>query len=149
MADSSKTIEILKELREICRDGQNGYRECAEKVQSPELKRFFNQQSLERGRLVGEVQSELVRLGEKDAKESGSVTAAMHRAWIDVKANVAGDSALLSSAEMGEDAAKKAYEKALEAELPGDIRTLVQRQSESVFAAHDQVRGLRDQHKAA
>ena len=57
MADTNKTIEIIEGLVEICRDGQNGFRESAQHVKDPAVRELFNELSLERAQFVGELQS--------------------------------------------------------------------------------------------
>jgi uncharacterized protein (TIGR02284 family) len=47
--------------------------------------------------------------------------------------------AVLAECERGEDAAKAAYEAALQKSLPADVRTLVERQYEGVKANHERV----------
>lgn len=149
MADVKHTRDILDNLIETCRDGQNGYRESAENIKNPAIREFFNEQSLLRGQFAGELEAEARRLGERDVNTSGSTVAAMHRAWIDLKASLGGgDEAIIAAAETGEDSAKKAYEEALRADLPADVKAIIDRQAQSVFAAHDRVREFRDQ-KAA
>jgi uncharacterized protein (TIGR02284 family) len=54
--------------------------------------------------------------------------------------------AVLTECERGEDAAKRAYEAALNEDLPADIKALVQRQYEGVKTNHDRIRDLRNQH---
>jgi uncharacterized protein (TIGR02284 family) len=150
MADRSDAIDVIQNLIETCRDGQNGFRDAAEHTKDPSIRSYFNEQSLERARFAAELEQVVQRLGESDPDRTGSVAAAFHRAWIDFKSNVGmGDEGVISAAETGEDAAKKAYEQALQADLPGDAREIVQRQAESVFRAHDRVRDLRDGLKAA
>ena len=149
MADVKKTRDILQNLIETCRDGQNGFREAAEDIKNPEIREFFNQQSLLRAQFASELEAEARRLGDRDVDTSGSTVAAMHRAWIDLKAALGGgDEAVISAAETGEDAAKKAYEESLREKLPSDIMEIVERQSQSVIEAHDRVRDFRDR-KAA
>lgn len=149
MADVKHTRDILDNLIETCRDGQNGFREAAENIKNPTIREFFNEQSLLRGQFAAELEAEARRLGERDVKTSGSTIAAMHRAWIDLKSSLGGgDEAIISAAETGEDSAKKAYEEALRDQLPADIRSIVERQAQSVIEAHDRVRDFRDQ-KAA
>jgi hypothetical protein len=46
--------------------------------------------------------------------------------------------------ERGEDIAKKAYKDALAENLPANVMTVVQAQSNEVMTAHDKVRDLRD-----
>ncbi|HUR36587.1 MAG TPA: PA2169 family four-helix-bundle protein [Terriglobales bacterium] len=149
MADVKKTRDIVQNLIEICRDGQNGFRESAENIKNPEVREFFNQQSLLRAQFASELENEVRRLGEADVDKSGSTLGAMHRAWIDLKSSLGGgDEAIIGAAETGEDSAKQAYQEALEENLPGDIKEIIRRQSVSVIQAHDQVRNFRDR-KAA
>jgi hypothetical protein len=49
-----------------------------------------------------------------------------------------------SKAERGEDHAVEAFNKALERELPGDLRQEVKSQADRVLKAHIRVRELRD-----
>lgn len=148
--DRDKSIDALEHLIERCRDGHNGYQEAAEKVKRPDLKTFFNEVSLERGRFAEELQNELVRLGKPDKRVSGSTEAALHRAWLDTKAALGGDDhTVLDWLEHGEDVAKDAYEKALASDLPENIAHIVRRQAASVQQAHDKVKALRDTAKAA
>lgn len=143
--DQNNSLSVVEKLIETCKDGENGYRDAADHVKRPDLKTFFLAQSLERSKFAGELQAELPRLGEHDKKNAGSVSAAMHRAWIDTKVAVgAGDESILNSVEQGEDSAKEAYEKALSSSLPANIAEIVRRQAASVKSAHDRVRDMRD-----
>jgi uncharacterized protein (TIGR02284 family) len=91
------------------------------------------------------LQTALRGLGKSEKKESGSVTGALHRAWIDTKASLGGgDKTILESVESGEDKAKEAYEKALNASLPSDVAEMVRRQARTIQTVHDRVKGLRD-----
>jgi uncharacterized protein (TIGR02284 family) len=149
MADVKEIRDILNNLIETCKDGQNGFREAAENIKNPSVREFFNQQSLLRAQFAGELEAEVRRLGEHDVNTTGSTLAAMHRAWIDLKSSLGGgDEAIISAAETGEDSAKKAYEEAISKKLPGDVMQIVQRQAESVREAHDYVRDLRDNRAA-
>ena len=148
--DNDKTLSVLEDLIETCKDGQKGYQDAAEHAKRPDLKTFFNEQRLERGRFAEELRQELSRLGEPDKKPSGSVSAAMHRAWIDTKVALGGgDKTILESVEAGEDTAKESYAKALAEPLPSNVAEIVRKQAASVQKAHDRVKMLRDQAKAA
>lgn len=148
--DNDKTLSVLEDLIETCKDGQKGYQDAAEHVKRTDLKTFFNEQRLERGRFAEELRQELSRLGEPDKKPSGSVSGAMHRAWIDTKVALGGgDKTILESVEAGEDSAKESYQKALAESLPSNVAEIVRRQAASVQKVHDQVKMLRDQAKAA
>lgn len=148
--NENNAINVIEDLIETCKDGQKGYQDAATHVKRGDLKTFFNEQSLERARFAGELQEERIRLGKSDKKDSGSVSAALHRAWIDTKVSMgAGDKAILESVEAGEDRAKEAYQKAMTSDLPESIALIVRRQAASVQAAHDRVKTLRDAAKAA
>ena len=148
--DKNNAISVIEDLIETCKDGQKGYQDAAAHVKRSDLKTYFNEQSLERSRFAGELESELIRLGKPDKKVSGSVSAAIHRAWIDTKVSMgAGDKAILESVEAGEDNAKESYQKAITGDLPENIAQIVRRQAASVQTAHDKVRNLRDAAKAA
>ena len=146
MDQNDKANVILGKLVETCREGQKGYQDAAEHIKRPDLKTYFAQQSAERRKFAEELQREKSRF-KTEKKESGSVSAALHRAWIDTKATLgAGDHSILDSVVHGEDVAKKAYQEALTGgELDAIVAAIVQRQAESVRRAHDKVRSMRDQ----
>jgi uncharacterized protein (TIGR02284 family) len=119
-------------------------------VKRSDLKSYFNEQSMERGRFATELQAELAKVGKPDKKVSGSASAGMRRAWVDTKVALGGgDHTILESVEKGEDNAKETYQKALSGNLPSGTVEIVRRQAESVQRAHDKVRMLRDTAKAA
>ena len=149
MADHGKTLDVLHELIEVCKDGETGYAHAAGIVTHSNLKSYFQEQSLERARFVKDLKQAAESLGDKP-DTSGSVAATLHRLWFEAKADLGlGDQSVLNSVEQGEDRAKHAYEKALKEPLPADVRGMLQQQAQSVFAAHDYVRDLRDREKAA
>lgn len=146
MAQKKEIISTLNSLIETLKDGQEGFKQSAGGVDDAQLKSTFDQLSLQRSKFAGELQSEVVRLGEGEPEDSGSVAGAMHRGWINIKSAVTNRDrhAILAEAERGEDSAVAAYKSALEKDLPAPIRDIVSRQQTEVKAAHDKVRGLRD-----
>jgi uncharacterized protein (TIGR02284 family) len=151
MAELKAPREILQGLVEISRDAQTGFREFAEKISDPAAKTFFQEKSLERANFAGELESELHRLGQRDVEQSGTMAGSAHRGWANLKSALGGgDQALLDEAERGEDAAKKAYQEALEhGNLAQTALPIVQAQYESILATHNRVKQFRDQRKAA
>lgn len=148
--DQDNAISVVENLIETNKDGEKGYRDAAEHVKRSELKGYFNQQSVERGRFAQELHTELAKLGKPEKKVSGSASGAMHRAWIDTKVALGGgDKTILESVEAGEDNAKDTYKKALTGSLPTSLLEMVRRQADSVQRAHDKVKMLRDEAKAA
>jgi uncharacterized protein (TIGR02284 family) len=148
--DNDHVLSVLDKLTEINRDAQEGYRDAAEHIKDAKFRAFFNEQSTQRANFAGELENELIRLGKHDPDRSGSTSGAIYRRWIDLKVAMgAGDHAILSSVESGEDNAKKEYEKALNDKLPEDIKGMLRQQAQAVTSAHDQLRMLRDRTKAA
>jgi uncharacterized protein (TIGR02284 family) len=143
MASDEEMISTLNNLIETCRDGQNGFQTAAEGAGSGELKELFYGYSQQRARFVGELQDEVRRFG-GDPENAGSVTASLHRGWIDIKAAVTGrdDNAVVAECVRGEDSAVSNYRAALEMDLPGNVRQLVERQFTEVKQAHDRLRRL-------
>lgn len=143
--DQNHSVSVVETLIETCRDGEKGYKDAADHIKRPDLKTLFQEQSAERARFAEELQTELGKLGEPGKTESGSVAGAMHRVWLDTKANLGGgDHTILESVEQGEDSAKEAYSKALASALPPNVAAIVERQAASIRKAHDKVRNLRD-----
>jgi uncharacterized protein (TIGR02284 family) len=146
--DMSTPTSILKDLVKTLRDGQEGFAHASENVKNPRLKELFARFSLQRAKFAGDLEAELVNLGEKDPEKQGSsVAGAIHRTWIDLKAALTkGDvHEVLSEAERGEDVAKKAYKEALEeTDLPAPVRDVISKQAVEIQAAHDEVKAFRD-----
>jgi len=147
--DTKEVISTLNDLIETSKDGEEGFRVCAEDTKRPDLKTLFSQRSLECGKAAQELQAVVARLGGKP-EDSTSVGGDMHRRWVDLKSMITGkdDKAVLNECERGEDVAKKKYHEALEKSLPEDIRQIVQRQYDGVLRNHDQVKMLRDAERA-
>ena len=152
MSDTLKdTIKVLNNLIETCKDGEAGFRTCAEDVKDPQLKSLFNNRSRECAGAAGELQGLVLELGGKP-EDSTSVGGDMHRRWVDLKSLVTGkdDTAILNECERGEDVAKKHYADALkDTAMPAHVREVVQRQYDGVLRNHDQIKALRNISRAS
>ncbi|MEN3112733.1 PA2169 family four-helix-bundle protein [Uliginosibacterium paludis] len=142
--DSQSVISTLNDLIETCKDGEYGFRMCAEKASSPNLASLLGRHADECQAAARELQQCVVQLGETP-DTSGSVTGALHRGWVAVRSVLSSydDEALLAECERGEDTAVAAYRKALEKPLPETLRAVVERQYLGARRNHDQVRSLR------
>ena len=143
--DRDDVISTLNNLIATSKDGEEGFRSCAENVKNPALKMFFEQKA-ERCR-EGAVQlQQIVREMGGDPETGGSMSGAMHRFWVGIRGTISGmdDHAILDECERGEDVAKRSYETALAQDLPGDVRRVVERQYAEVKANHDKVRAMRN-----
>ena len=144
---SNDTVSTLNNLIETLKDSTEGFRTSAADVKDSSVKSTFEQLAQQRAALASELQVEVSKLG-GDAEQSGSVAAAAHRGWINIKSALGGgEKSILNEAERGEDVAVKSFEKALNAKLPPDVAGVVRRQYDQVKSGHDQVKRLRDSWK--
>lgn len=147
-AIQEETISVLSGLVSTCRDGQEGFRTASECVaEDPELKMLLASFSLQRAKFAGELETQLINIGEHHPETGGaSITGAAHRGWINLKAAMtrADNHAILAECERGEDAAVAEYNKALTHELSEPVREIVQQQRQEVVATHNTIRALRD-----
>lgn len=147
-ADADEVCEVLGDLIEITRDGEEGFSHGALYVNDRALRDEFNQFSRERAQIVSELQRMERNYGKRDIDYSGSVSGAFHRAWMDIRSVVTerDDQAILEEAERGEDAAMETYRKALahEPPLPPTVLSIIQALAGKIQRAHDRVRSLCD-----
>ena len=148
--DKNEVVSTLNDLIETCKDGEQGFRTCAENVESPQVKSKLSQHAQECAIGAQELQGIVRSLG-GDVETSSSVSGAMHRGWIDIKSAVTGkdETAVLNECERGEDIAVASYRKALDIGFPPDIRTVVERQFHGVMRNHDQVKQMRNSARAS
>jgi len=154
MTDTNKeVISVLNDLIEFSKDGEKGFKTCADDVKRADLKSYFLQRSGDCASAAAELQQHVRSLG-GDPETSTSIAGDMHRGWVNLKAMVTGkdDEAVLNEAERGEDHALKAYKEALEklakVAPASQSYTLVERQYHGVQRNHDQVKVLRNSARA-
>ncbi|WDZ97140.1 PA2169 family four-helix-bundle protein [Herbaspirillum sp. WKF16] len=144
-------ISTLNDLIQISKDGEKGFRTCAEDAEEryANYKEMFSARAVECAQTVLDLQDLVHRLGGEPANHS-TFGGTLHRQWIHLKSAITGrdDEAILNECERGEDAAVHAYRKALSQDLPNDVRLIVERQYQGVLANHDKVRGLCNQVRA-
>ena len=142
--NTNDVIKTMNDLIETSRDGEQGFRTCAQGVTSPNLKTLFEAAARRCAEGAAELEAKVRGLGGQPA-QGGSVGGSMHRAWTNIKSTITGmnEHAVLAECERGEDTGKHAYEAALKQDLPVDVRTIIERQFQGVKANHDRVRDLR------
>jgi uncharacterized protein (TIGR02284 family) len=144
--DRGDVVDVLKDLVECCKDGEYGFRECAEQATRPDLKSKFMQRAEDCRRGAQELNECISQYG-GTVEDGGSAMGAMHRGWVSIKSKMTtyDDKAVLEECERGEDNAKARYTKALQKNLPSDVRQVVERQMQGVQRNHDEIKMLRDQ----
>ena len=149
--DTREIIAALNELIETCKDGEYGFRSCAEHARSTPLQTLLNRHADECRQGAAELQALVAQRGGR-AEDGGSASGALHRGWVSLKGTLAGhsDVAMLEEVERGEDVAIERYRDVLQrATLPADVLAVVQRQYDGLKHNHLEMRSLRDQARAA
>ena len=154
MVFNEKTAEILNDLVEINYDRVRGYEKAADETNTKDadLRSLFTDFSNESRGYANELSALVSSMGKEPSTDS-TQRGKIYRAWMDVKAAITGSDrkAILASCEFGEDAAQRAYDKALEnvEDLPADIRDVIRKQKENLKKGHDRVKQMRDTQKAS
>jgi uncharacterized protein (TIGR02284 family) len=132
----AETIACLNNLIEASRNGQLGYAEAARLVHDTRIQTVLEGYAKERAGFVRALTAEVEKLGGIPA-ESGTVGAALHRGWMDVKSALTAGStgAILAACESGEDSAWTHYKHAVDSDISGESRVLVDKQWEKVKEA--------------
>ena len=143
---STKAVDVLNDLIKTCNDGKKGFAKAAEKVKREDLRHVLLAGATRCADSAAELAALVRSLGGEPAT-GGSAAGALHRGWVELKADVVGDTelAVLEEVERGEDSAKESYQQALKDDaLVGNLRLVIERQFSGVLDNHRRVRELRD-----
>lgn len=150
MEKSKEVVEVLNDLVMINNDRISGYQRAIKELKSgdADLKTLFDKMIVESQQIKSDLTHEIQVL-HGDVEQGTTEMGKIYRAWMDVKSIFTGENrhAVLSNCEAGEDAAQKAYAKALETErLPAFIRDMLTSQRSMLRNSHDEIRDLRNQY---
>lgn len=148
--DRSDVVDVLNDLIEVCKDGEYGFKECADHAKSPQIKSTLSARASDCASGAAELQRLVVTYG-GEAETGGTAGGALHRGWVSIRSALTSkdDVAVLEEAERGEDAALKKYRDASSKNLPADVQAVIRKQLQGTQANHDQIKALRDSVKAA
>ena len=144
--DNNELIDTLNTLIETSRDGDKGFTACAEDAKDASLRAYFTVCATRCRQSVPPLEELVTRHG-GTPEQLGSILGSMNRAWLNLRAAISSNSdlAVLEECERAEDVALRAYRRALEQELPADVRAVVRVQLEGTQENHDRVRAMRDE----
>lgn len=143
--DHDELLDTLNDLIETCKDGEYGFRACAENAKSNALTPLLMRRAEEFRVAALELQERVIALG-GTPETRGSVPGALHRGWVSVRSALStyDDLAVLTECERGERVAVSSYRAALEKPLPEPLRSLIERQHRGAENNLDRVCALRD-----
>ena len=141
---NSVTLKKLQQLVQINLDSEKGFEEASHEIDNQSIATMFVELGRQRRDNAVELQK-LISWNEEESVEDGSYLASLHRAWLGLRGMLSGGNAhaILSEAERGEDAIKKAYEEVLIATAGSAVNDVLTRQYAIVKAGHDRVRDMR------
>ncbi len=139
-------LRTLDHLYRLNKDSERGFESVSEHVKNRGLKALLKSQAQRRAEFAAELQSEIHQL--QDALPTGgTLLAAIHRGWIDIKAamtigreNV--ERVVLLESERGEAVALRRYQQVLRHELPTTLHQLLQSQAAEVARTHHLVQQI-------
>jgi len=132
MAINDINEEVAKagnDLLEYLYDSCNGYQECAEQVADPTMKQLFSDLAQHRQQMISELKTQ-VRMSDEEPTESGSITGAAHRRFIDVKSLLTGGNteSIVKEVKRGESYTIDRYKEILSKNLPSAIKQILLKQ---------------------
>jgi uncharacterized protein (TIGR02284 family) len=149
MERNERTVEVLNDLIRINNDRVEGYEKAVRETDENDvdLRNIFNRMAQESRTYTRELTDQVQRLGGEPASGT-TASGKIYRVWMDIKSGFSRSErkSVLEECEFGEDAAQKAYEKALDTDnnLPPDIRSLVQEEKNNLRSSHDTIKNYRD-----
>lgn len=148
--DNSDVVSALNDLIEVSKDGEYGFRECAEHAKSSSIKSTLTSRAADCASGAAELQRLVTSYG-GTPETGGSAAGALHRGWVSIRSilSTKDDLSVLEEAERGEDTALKAYREASAKSLPADVKAVVAKQLQGTQANHDQIKALRNTLRAA
>jgi uncharacterized protein (TIGR02284 family) len=142
---STGDTATLNTLTTTLIDSIDGYQKAAADTTNNRFAEMFNARARERQHAVTALQAAVARLG-GNPEDDGTVLAAGHRAFVNLKAAVTGrdDQAIVNEVERGEDYLKAKFEAARNnVDLPAEARAAVEEAWNSVRAGHDEMSALK------
>ncbi|MDQ6665615.1 MAG: PA2169 family four-helix-bundle protein [Acidobacteriota bacterium] len=140
----------MNKLIATSKNGELGYHAAAADVHNTQLETVFNDYAKQRAGFARQLQAEVERLG-GTSTDSGTLGAAVHRGWMDLKSAISGGdgAAIVAACETGEDHAAAEFERVVNLDISGQTRTLVEKQWQKIKEAHAHLLRLKDETRRA
>lgn len=152
MKANENVIGVLNDLIKINIDRITGYEKAIKETpdDDTEIKRLFERMADESREYRSQLTEEVRKNGGSPADER-TLPGKIYQVWMDIRSTITtnDENTVLALCEFGEDAAQRAYEKALdEKDLPSEIRQRIESQRSALKESHDTIKWERDLHKA-
>jgi uncharacterized protein (TIGR02284 family) len=140
-----RLIAMLNDLIEASKDGERGFALAGRDNKEPELAGVFSDGETASRAAASELQDQVRLLG-GTAEQGGSMGAAVRRSWMSVREMVRprDGATIVEECERGERYVRGRYAEALQLDLPGSIRSIVERHHRAIAEGHYRVLDLRN-----
>lgn len=148
---NNNTCDVLNDLIRINNDRIEGYQKASEEAKdnAVELGNTFENMINQSRNYVSDLSNLVTKYGGTLATGTTAM-GKVYRAWMDVQITFSANDKknILNACEFGEDAAQKAYRKALEEiELGEEARSLIAKQKNLLKDSHDLIKSYRDRER--
>ncbi|HJT87203.1 MAG TPA: PA2169 family four-helix-bundle protein [Bryobacteraceae bacterium] len=145
----AKISDLLNDLIATCRDSEEGFGKAAKGVHGENLRHRFLGIARERAGFAEELAARVRQIDGPPA-DTGHLSGIQHRGWRELDAGIRprNDASFLAACEEGEENTLRHFEHALTADLPADVRSMVERQRLAVQTALLELRDLEQLRKA-
>lgn len=129
MHNNYKIISILNGLIETCKDAERGYWEASDAMKYGFYKVLLEDYARQRTVFASELQGVVRTLGGTPDRK-GTMAGNLHRGWMNLRSalKTQNDQAIAFECERGESVALKHYQEALKKDLPGQIKSILEKQ---------------------
>ena len=139
----SDTKKIIDNLIQTCKDSESDFRVAVQNVRDQELGRFLEKYARKYEQFGRALQNQAQRL-DGEPQPGGSVTVGLKRGWLNIKAAMTieeenTDLVVLAAIANSEAATLKIYREALDKDLPGELRSIVEHQSAEIEKMYDHI----------
>ncbi len=142
---SEDTLSTLQNLIQMNIDARDGFNEAAQNVDNLTIESLFRELAAQRSEQASELGS-LVALNRTAPQSRGSMAAAAHRAWMDLRSAMGGGTAaMLAEAERGENMLKSGYESALVACAGSPVSEMLNRHYVAIKTGIERLCDLRSE----
>ncbi len=145
IGSSNHDVTVLNSLITTTIDSANGFDEAADDARAARFQSMFREHAQDRRACVTKLQQAVREMG-GTPQDDGSLKAAAHRGWLNLKDALTGESdkQIVEEVERGEDYIKEKFEAALkDDQLSPQARTVVQDVYGSVQRGHERARQLK------
>lgn len=148
LALTTENVATLEELILCNNDSAVGFESATELVENAGLADLMRRIASERREQARQIQAIVATHG-GEPRQGGSVGAAAHRMWTNIRSSLGGGAAaVLSEAESSEDHMVERYEGGLKQMNGTNVGALLQQHLAAVRDAHDRIKQLRDAYRA-